>query len=94
MMNKVLESFAVSARIDGEDATQIARKYLAVHVSLVPTQLSYAMIASDYQALDLRTPLSHYATQCPDPATFIQLMQTSEYTGCKTLSHFVGMFSY
>ncbi len=89
-MNKVLESFAVSARIDGEDATQIARKYLAVHVSLVPTQLSYAMIASDYQALDIRTPLAHYATQCPDPATFVQLMQTSEYTGCKTLSHFVS----
>lgn len=47
-----------------ESLTSVARKYLAVHVNVVPARLSYAHVASDFDLLEMHAqnpPLSSYA---------------------------------
>lgn len=71
----VLNAFAVHTRLRNESDTEVARKWLALHIS----PAMYQSIATDLPLLKLRThkpALEHYYTEAKmDPATFAHVMQ-------------------
>ncbi len=93
-MESVLRKFATNISVDYDtECDRVARTYLAVHVGMVPTQLAYAIVASDYTSLNMRAynpPLSTYASKCPDIETFVFLAQHSAVVPSKSMAHFVN----
>lgn len=68
----VLDSFASHLRIRREegDVTEIAQKYLALGCNVVPAQLIYESISSDYKWIEMKThspPLAVYSDQKQAP---------------------------
>ena len=78
---KTLAEFAAHTRhADYEKAnlTQIARKWLAVHVTAAPVKQVYNFVGEDYELLELRTHtplLNTYQRQALNPETFVYVMK-------------------
>jgi len=97
----VLKQFA--AHINGHDDEQsmalLARKYLALHVRVVPTNTAYTYIAGDYDLLTLRVrdpPISVYSSETSpiDVAAVVDIFKrgylVKQNEKNKTLSAFVA----
>lgn len=78
-----LDTFTSHLRLDREryTLTDVARKYVALGVNVVPTQWVYDVVASDYALLALKThnpPLNEYADPRAAPldvATFSEIIK-------------------
>jgi hypothetical protein len=78
-----LQKFALHIQLTAnecEDASAVARRYIALHVNVVPTSHVYSAIASDYKVVELRThnpPIKSYAMKANvDIPTYVYVMQT------------------
>ena len=84
-INAVLFSFAANTGLPLDDPN-LHKKYVAVHINVVPTHLVYNYVGDDYRLLELEAPLKAYKKI--DAQTFVHVMRGTKISPSISFNNF------